>query len=117
MLRKNENQFTCLLTLCSVSQLLHVLHRLYVLTDDIVEIDLLTNGKVESQLVSEERNRKRDSAKEKDESFLLKHSMYALLLLIKKISDYSFLHLGQCIHVDAIKSFLKQHNVAFFEED
>ena len=26
---------------------------------------------------------------------------------IKKISDYSFLHLGQCIHADAIKVFLK----------
>ncbi len=36
---------------------------------------------------------------------------------IKKISDYSFLHLGQCIHADAIKAFLKQHNVEFFEED
>lgn len=36
---------------------------------------------------------------------------------IKKISDYSFLHLGQCIHADAIKSFLRQHNVEFFEED
>jgi len=36
---------------------------------------------------------------------------------IKKISDYSFLHLGQCIHVDTIKSFLKEHNVEFYEED
>ncbi|MEO6489172.1 MAG: serine protease [Ferruginibacter sp.] len=36
---------------------------------------------------------------------------------IKKISDYSFLHLGQCIHADAIKNFLKQHGVAFYEED
>ena len=36
---------------------------------------------------------------------------------VKKISDYSFLHLGQCIHVDAIKAFLKQHDVAFYEED
>jgi hypothetical protein len=36
---------------------------------------------------------------------------------IKKISDYSFLHLGQCIHVDAIKSFLKLHEVEFYEED
>lgn len=35
----------------------------------------------------------------------------------KKISDYSFLHLGQCIHADAIKAFLKEHNVAFYEED
>lgn len=36
---------------------------------------------------------------------------------LKKVSDYSFMHLGQCIHADAIKAFLKEHNVAFFEED
>lgn len=36
---------------------------------------------------------------------------------IKKISDYSFLHLGQCIHADAIKDFLKLHSVDFYEED
>ena len=36
---------------------------------------------------------------------------------IKKVSDYSFIHLGQCIHVDAIKAFLKEHKVDFFEED
>lgn len=36
---------------------------------------------------------------------------------IKKISDYSFLHLGQCIHADAIKAFLKEHNVDFYEEE
>lgn len=35
---------------------------------------------------------------------------------VKKVTDYSFLHLGQCIHVDAIKSFLKEHNVNFYEE-
>ncbi len=35
---------------------------------------------------------------------------------IKKISDYSFIHLGQCIHTDVIKSFLAEHNVTFFEE-
>jgi hypothetical protein len=35
---------------------------------------------------------------------------------IKKISDYSFIHLGQCIHTDVIKSFLSEHNVTFFEE-
>lgn len=34
---------------------------------------------------------------------------------VKKISDYSFLHLGQCIHVDAIKSFLAEHSVKFYE--
>ena len=36
---------------------------------------------------------------------------------IKKVSDYSFLHLGQCIHADAIKAFLKHHDVKFYEED
>lgn len=36
---------------------------------------------------------------------------------LKKISDYSFIHLGQCIHVNAIKSFLKEHSVTFYEED
>ena len=35
---------------------------------------------------------------------------------IKKVSDYSFIHLGQCIHVNVIKAFLKQHNVKYYEE-
>lgn len=35
---------------------------------------------------------------------------------IKKVSDYSFIHLGQCIHADAIKEFLKEKNVKFYEE-
>lgn len=35
---------------------------------------------------------------------------------IKKVSDYSFLHLGQCIHGAVIKSFLREHNVDFTEE-
>lgn len=34
----------------------------------------------------------------------------------QKISDYSFLHLGQCIHVDSIKAFLQQHGVQYYEE-
>lgn len=34
----------------------------------------------------------------------------------KKVNDYSFIHLGQCIHVDVIKDFLKQHNVEFSEQ-
>jgi hypothetical protein len=34
----------------------------------------------------------------------------------KKINDYSFIHLGECIHVDVIKEFLKQHNVSFQEQ-
>ena len=35
--------------------------------------------------------------------------------VIKKISDYSFIHLGECIHVNTIKDFLKLHNVNFYE--
>ena len=35
--------------------------------------------------------------------------------VIKKVSDYSFIHLGECIHVDIIKDFLKQHNVKYSE--
>ena len=35
---------------------------------------------------------------------------------MKKVSDYSFIHLGQCIHVNAIKAFLQQHNVRYYEE-
>jgi S1-C subfamily serine protease len=35
---------------------------------------------------------------------------------VKKVSDYSFIHLGQCIHVNTIKEFLKLHNVDFYEE-
>jgi hypothetical protein len=34
---------------------------------------------------------------------------------IKKISNYPFMHLGGCIHVDVIKSFLKEKNVKFYE--
>ena len=33
----------------------------------------------------------------------------------KKVSDYSFLHLGQCIHVDVIKEFLREKNVTYDE--
>jgi hypothetical protein len=36
---------------------------------------------------------------------------------IKKVSDYSFMHLGQCVHVDIIKEFLTEKNVVFYEED
>jgi hypothetical protein len=35
----------------------------------------------------------------------------------KKISDYSFIHLGQCIHVDIIKKFLEEKEVVFYEGD
>ncbi len=33
----------------------------------------------------------------------------------KKVNDYSFIHLGECIHVEAIKAFLKTHHVKFQE--
>jgi len=36
---------------------------------------------------------------------------------MKKISDYSFIHLGQCIHVSVIKEFLKEKGVKYYEED
>jgi hypothetical protein len=36
---------------------------------------------------------------------------------IKKVSDYSFIHLGQCIHVDIIKSFLAEYNIRFHEAE
>ncbi|HRN80209.1 MAG TPA: serine protease [Ferruginibacter sp.] len=36
--------------------------------------------------------------------------------VVQKVSDYSFLHLGQCIHADAIKTFLRQHGVKYYEE-
>ncbi len=35
----------------------------------------------------------------------------------KKVSDYSFLHLGQCIHVDTIKEFLKEMKVKYYEQE
>ena len=33
----------------------------------------------------------------------------------EKVSDSAFLHVGHCVHVDRIKEFLQQNNVAFFE--
>lgn len=33
----------------------------------------------------------------------------------KKVNDYAFMHLGQCIRVDVIKDFLKLHKVYFTE--
>lgn len=36
---------------------------------------------------------------------------------VKKVTDYSFIHLGQCIHVDRIKAFLDEHKVMYQEED
>jgi hypothetical protein len=34
---------------------------------------------------------------------------------IKKVSNHPFLHLGNCVHVDIIKNFLKEKNVKFYE--
>lgn len=34
----------------------------------------------------------------------------------KKVSDYSFIHLGECIHGEVIKDFLKLHKVDFNEQ-
>jgi hypothetical protein len=31
----------------------------------------------------------------------------------KKINDYAFIHLGECIHVSVIKEFMTQHGVSF----
>lgn len=35
----------------------------------------------------------------------------------KVVSNFPFLHLGICIHVDIIKAFLKQHGVKYYESD
>ena len=35
---------------------------------------------------------------------------------LKKINNYSFIHLGQCIHADVIKEFLKEKEVKYYEE-
>lgn len=34
-----------------------------------------------------------------------------------KISNYPFLHVGLCVHVDRIKEFLTQHKISFTESD
>jgi hypothetical protein len=34
----------------------------------------------------------------------------------KKVSDYSFIHLGECIHADIIKDFLRKHKVEYHEQ-
>lgn len=33
----------------------------------------------------------------------------------KKVSDNAFIHVGQCVHVNALKDFMREHNVAFKE--
>lgn len=35
----------------------------------------------------------------------------------KKVSNYPFLNVGQCVHVDVIKQFLREKNITFFESD
>lgn len=34
---------------------------------------------------------------------------------VKKVSNHPFLHLGNCVHVDIIKNFLKEKNIKFYE--
>ena len=34
---------------------------------------------------------------------------------IKKVSNHPFLHLGNCVHVDAIKTFLKEKDIKYYE--
>ena len=34
----------------------------------------------------------------------------------KNVSNHPFLHLGTCVHVNVIKSFLKENNIKFYEE-
>lgn len=34
----------------------------------------------------------------------------------KKVNDYAFIHLGECIHVSVIKEFMRANNVSFEEE-
>jgi hypothetical protein len=33
-----------------------------------------------------------------------------------KVSNYPFIHVGHCIHVDRIKEFLRQYQIKFYEE-
>lgn len=37
--------------------------------------------------------------------------------LEKTVNNQPFLHVGQCIYVEVIKDFLREHDVEFFEED
>jgi ribosomal protein L24E len=37
--------------------------------------------------------------------------------LARRVSNYPFLNVGQCVHVDVIKSFLREKNVQFYESD
>src|SRR5690606_5856035 len=33
----------------------------------------------------------------------------------KKVSNFPFLHVGLCVHVERIKAFLQQHGINYFE--
>lgn len=35
----------------------------------------------------------------------------------KRVSNYPFLNVGQCVHVDVIKQFLREKNVTFYESE
>lgn len=35
----------------------------------------------------------------------------------KRVSNYPFLNVGQCVHVDVIKQFLREKNVTFYEDE
>lgn len=35
----------------------------------------------------------------------------------KRVSNYPFLNVGQCVHVDIIKAFLREKNIPFYEQD
>lgn len=35
----------------------------------------------------------------------------------KRVSNYPFLNVGQCVHVDVIKQFLKEKNIRYYEAD
>lgn len=35
----------------------------------------------------------------------------------KRVSNYPFLNVGQCVHVDVIKQFLREKSVTFYEEE
>ena len=35
----------------------------------------------------------------------------------KRVSNYPFLNVGQCVHTDVIKQFLREKNVSFYEAD
>lgn len=49
--------------------------------------------------------------------FYLKGKEMLVNNTIKKVSDYSFIHLSQCIHAETIKAFLRKKNVRFYEEE